>query len=434
MSGASNVGTSPKFFENLPADVDEKALKKRFKELASVMHPDVNPGSQDANAAFQEMTAEYSRLQAQCRTAKQRQELEDAWLSLGGMAAATTLLFSTAVPITAAAVAAVSGLNKAGDYLSERSPARYAAMAKAAYEAYVPIERSAIEAEREASERAAQEEAALVASLRRAAVAAALQAEAAEEEKRTAEEAQRLTLAAHEPFVKRYRGKLSQALDRRIYSRIDRLAVWWRKRRAAHLREQRRLAIEGPRAQAEAAAARAAIAKSNAEMRREALAKAEVEAEARAAGREEARRLASLRAEEKAKAVVEGEERRKRAALAEGTMSDLNEVGASLGGLASTVFGAVGEVLAFSVSTVSNNVEEAVSREKMEREAAEERERIINLIELAEAEIAAARARSDRAAVGKAKAALSDAERMLKRAQREEQRNRNRQRAAEAVR
>ena len=150
---------------------------------------------------------------------------------------------------------------------------------------------------------------------------------------------------------------------------------------------------------------------------RQALAKAEVEAErGRPAGR--ARRLARC-VRGKAKAVVEGEERRKRAALAEGTMSDLNEVGASLGGLASTVFGAVGEVLAFSVSTVSNNVEEAVSREKMEREAAEERERIINLIELAEAEIAAARARSDRAAVGKAKAALSDAERMLKRAQQE---------------
>ena len=31
-------------------------------------------------------------------------------------------------------------------------------------------------------------------------------------------------MAAHEPFVKRYRGKLSPALDRRIYSRIDRLA------------------------------------------------------------------------------------------------------------------------------------------------------------------------------------------------------------------
>ena len=53
--------SSPKFFAGSDAD-DELALKKRFKELAAELHPDVNAGSQDANAAFQELTAEYSRL------------------------------------------------------------------------------------------------------------------------------------------------------------------------------------------------------------------------------------------------------------------------------------------------------------------------------------------------------------------------------------
>ena len=413
-------------FGELPPDVDERALKRRFKELAAVMHPDVNPGSEDANTAFQELTAEYAKLQAACRTTKQRKELEEAWLGLGGLAAATTLVFTTA-PIVPAAVAALTGLSRAGNYLSERSPARYAKITREAVEAYVPVEQAAVEADRAAEELVAAEEAALVASLRRAAVAAALEAEAAEEEARTRREAERLAAEAFEPRWQRYTSRVRNALDARLYTRLDRLATWWRKRRRAQWLEKRRLAIEGARALADAAAAEAAAARNLAETRRETAALAAAEAEARATARVEAQRLATIRAAEKAEALQEGEARRKEAALAEATQADLAKVADQVGGLAEGLFGAVGEVFAFSVSAAANGVEQAGKSDMQSKATARERASIVALIDEATAEIAHARAQGNRKAARKAQVSLRTAEKLLRNVQREQEKQRKRE-------
>jgi hypothetical protein len=91
---------------------DELELKRQFKQLASEMHPDRNPDSEEALARFQELSAEYSRLLSACRTPQQRDALAD--IMLVGLAAALALIASdpmvTAVVVTTfAAWLAVDG-------------------------------------------------------------------------------------------------------------------------------------------------------------------------------------------------------------------------------------------------------------------------------------------------------------------------------------
>eukprot|EP00967_Tisochrysis_lutea_P142106 scaffold262083_cov26-Tisochrysis_lutea.AAC.2 len=52
---------------SLPANADEKTLKKAFKQLAIELHPDISGGDAEAAAKFAEISAEYSRLLKQAR-------------------------------------------------------------------------------------------------------------------------------------------------------------------------------------------------------------------------------------------------------------------------------------------------------------------------------------------------------------------------------
>ena len=424
---------------------NEIALKKRFKKLAAELHPDVNAGSPEANAAFQELTAEYSRLRQECRTAAQREELEEAWLSLGGLAAAVTLVFSTA-PIVPAAVAAVTGLSKAGGYLSERSPAKYAEITRAAVEAYAPVEQRAVEAERVAAATAAAEEAALSASLRRQAAAALLCYNAQAEEARAAVEAARLAAEAFEPRIVRYKNRAKAALDRRVLARIDRLSVWWTRRRSRYRREQR--AAAAIQLAAETAAKRADVAAQLAEARRSTAAAAEAEAKTRAESLQEASRVAGLRSDEVAEALAEMEDRRRAAQVAAATQSDLQSVGEQVSGFAKALSGALGEGLAFTVdsllsanatqnggaedeaSAVQNGGAEdeagAVQNGGAKDEIASTTQEVVEAIRSAQEQIRRAKLDGNWQAAETAREALQEAERALRQAQQREAEQRQR--------
>merc|ERR1719262_1502354 len=70
----------------LPTGTDEATLRRHFHEAARQLHPDVNGADAEAVAAqFKELSDEYSRLRAACRSDAQREELTDAWIKLGGL-------------------------------------------------------------------------------------------------------------------------------------------------------------------------------------------------------------------------------------------------------------------------------------------------------------------------------------------------------------
>lgn len=79
-----------------PRDADEAALRRRYKELARKYHPDVlGPEAGESELLkFQELTQEYTRLLASCKTDLERETLRKAWISLGGLTAAASLVIS----------------------------------------------------------------------------------------------------------------------------------------------------------------------------------------------------------------------------------------------------------------------------------------------------------------------------------------------------
>ena len=81
------------FFSDL--EMDEDALRKRFKKLAAELHPDRlgSDAPEEAVARFQELSEEYARLLEECRSEKQRTLLQNAWMSVGGLAALASLAF-----------------------------------------------------------------------------------------------------------------------------------------------------------------------------------------------------------------------------------------------------------------------------------------------------------------------------------------------------
>lgn len=88
---------------------DEQSLRQRYKQLARKFHPDVAPpGSADQ---FKSLSAEYARLMKQCKTQRARAELQKAWLSIGGLAAAASVAFNdpTLAAILAGALGTYSG-------------------------------------------------------------------------------------------------------------------------------------------------------------------------------------------------------------------------------------------------------------------------------------------------------------------------------------
>ena len=395
----------PKFFDALPPKYDEAALKKRFKQLSRVMHPDMNQGSEEANAEFKELTAEYARLLQQCRTKEEFKKLEESWMTAGGLAAAATLVFS-AVPIVPAAAVAYSGINRASSYLASNNPARYAETARAEVEAHRPVEERALEAEQQAAAVAEARRLEFRASLRRQAAAAALEAEAAEEHTRAARIVEELTDEAREPLLARYRGRVSNAVDHLLLSRMDRLAIWWSRRRSGYRRKQRKSArvLAAERLAGAQKIARAAARA--AEARAVAAAAAEAAAESAAQSSQEAeRRFASI-SDEVARTLTAGDAKRHAAALAEGTHKDMQEIGSSVSGFMEALSGALAEGVAASVLATASSVEQAAQDvEKLRAQKA---------VEDAEVEWQLAKKAGDRHRVVKAKKELKQAKQDLR--------------------
>ena len=59
---ASSTRTRLLAILSLPATADEVAVKMRFRELAKMHHPDVNPGCSESAARFLKITDAYQRL------------------------------------------------------------------------------------------------------------------------------------------------------------------------------------------------------------------------------------------------------------------------------------------------------------------------------------------------------------------------------------
>jgi hypothetical protein len=71
----------------LPKHVDKKTLKRRFKELAIELHPDVSGGDADAAAKFAQLSADYHRLLSESRQGAKTS-------AVGGLSAMTILAVS----------------------------------------------------------------------------------------------------------------------------------------------------------------------------------------------------------------------------------------------------------------------------------------------------------------------------------------------------
>lgn len=72
---------------SLPKNVDKKTLKRRFKELAIELHPDVSGGDADAAAKFAQLSTEYHRLLSESQRGAQAS-------AVGGMSAMTVFVAS----------------------------------------------------------------------------------------------------------------------------------------------------------------------------------------------------------------------------------------------------------------------------------------------------------------------------------------------------
>lgn len=72
---------------SLPKNVDKKTLKRRFKELAIELHPDVSGGDADAAAKFAQLSAEYHRRLSESRRGAQAS-------AVGGVSAMTVFVAS----------------------------------------------------------------------------------------------------------------------------------------------------------------------------------------------------------------------------------------------------------------------------------------------------------------------------------------------------
>ena len=106
-----------------PVDADEAELKRRFRALAAEMHPDrYGPGAPaDAVEKFQELSEEYQRLLNQCETAEQQNELQRAWIRVGGIAGgiAAAVAEPTLAATGAAALGSVALLSLVIDVLTD---------------------------------------------------------------------------------------------------------------------------------------------------------------------------------------------------------------------------------------------------------------------------------------------------------------------------
>ncbi len=86
---------------------DEEALRRRFKELATQLHPDVSTAD-DAEARFATISAEYDRLLRECRTMNARATLMRTFMRVGGLAAAATVMSAVSSEPALAALVATS--------------------------------------------------------------------------------------------------------------------------------------------------------------------------------------------------------------------------------------------------------------------------------------------------------------------------------------
>jgi hypothetical protein len=64
---------------SLPRNVDEKTLKRAFKQLAFELHPDMRGGDADAAAKFAQLSADYHRLLSESRQGAQASAVGGLW-------------------------------------------------------------------------------------------------------------------------------------------------------------------------------------------------------------------------------------------------------------------------------------------------------------------------------------------------------------------
>ena len=356
----------------LPKGLDEAALKRKFKKLAAIMHPDVNENSEDAVARFQELTEEYAQRRQECRDAQAREELEVAWLRLGGMAAAATLVFNANPVVPATVLATVKGIDVVADKVGNLVGG---------------IDRHALEAAdravaaEESRERAAEEEAAAAVVAKRQAlylrgyrnIAVIKENVAAQAE---AEAAALASLA--EKFKARARQRWVGARALHIPIRAPSLSslrpsVLRARRQAARARrEERHAARQAAKARAAAAAERAEAAAARAARKKKAAALLNALVLNATAVAEEAEADAAARAAMAAAEASAAREARERAAIANVTAQDYHAVTDSLGGLGGALASAAGDVLLSAVMGTVDGVASSVAAAARRRQEEEE--------------------------------------------------------------
>ena len=102
-----------------PKGAEEAELKRRFKQLAKRVHPDLagtDPvKAKELQEEFQVLQAEYFRLLSECKSASQRETLQKGWVAMGGLAVAMTLASPLAAGAAAASAAVAAAYKQAAD-------------------------------------------------------------------------------------------------------------------------------------------------------------------------------------------------------------------------------------------------------------------------------------------------------------------------------
>ena len=326
----------------LPRGADEATLKRRFKKLAAIMHPDKRGEDAEAVAQFQALTEEYAQRRQECRSAAARDELEKAWLAVGGMAAAATLVYTTSPIVPASVFAAVKGANMIASIPAglEKQAAQTSAAAAAA---------EVVEAKTEQARTAAYEAAAW--ESRYAKAYREMADTKADDAAQAAEEAAHLKKCSIDAERERRRKVGWRSLPLRS-------SLPFRKHRRKEFKHTVALTV----AQASSAAMHASEARTRAKARRVEAEEAQSLAQQTTEAAEAAEAIAVERAEEAEAARGVGDERRQDAAKAATTAADYHAVVGSLGGLGEAVGGAAGDLLAGAVVGAVAGVEKVVKR------------------------------------------------------------------------
>ena len=327
---------------NLPRGVSERDLKARFKELARSMHPDVS-GDPQAEARFQELTVEYARLRDECRSAKQREALEQSWLQLGGLGAAAALVLSLepVVPATIATGIAIStAAERVPGILANRTSRKAEEAATAA-----DAQQSAMRAGEEAA-RAALKRVAMASALHRYARDRAAVAAAAEDElQRFASQASAAAALAEETRRQRARAR------RRVLTRF------WKRQEMLVRREEATLAAERASRRSASATADLGYATRRAAARRASSDAADVKAAHMAEAAEVALETADEKLDAAEAARVAMAQAKQVAAAAATTEQDLRAMARSFGGLGSAVGSLAEDLLATGLEGLSASLE-----------------------------------------------------------------------------